>query len=718
MGLGGQQSAPLYSGEGAFVATASSSSSSSKLATPVQFLKGVGPERARLLERLNLRTAGDVLFNFPRDYEQVAEHCLIRDLKDNVTARVTATVEEVELRATGPPGRCVLGVLFRDASGYLRGVWFNQPYMRERFARGQRWQLQGTPRLRGLRWEMAHPHLQLADEEEEEACDDLPILPIYRLTEGLRQSHMRRIVRNTLDARIDAVEEVLPDSFRDAHQLWPIRQALPQIHFPTDDQHLARARHRFVFQELLVLQYALAMRRHQLTSVPRAISIPVTHQIDARIRRLLPYTLTAGQDAAIGEISADMAREIPMNRLLQGDVGSGKTAVAVYAMLTAIAHGCQAALMAPTEILALQHHDTIRQLLAQARVRIALWTGQLTASERKETKARIERGEVDLIVGTHAIIQDELSWPRLALVVIDEQHRFGVRQRARLKSAGSVPHYLVMTATPIPRTIALTAYGDLDVTHLRGFPAGRQTVHTYLVTEERREAWWVFFRKQLRQGRQGYVITPLIDTSDEDDLTGVHESFEALCNGELEAFRLDLVHGQMTTEQKQDAMRSFRAGDTQVLVATSIVEVGVDVPNATVMTIENAERFGLAQLHQLRGRVGRGCHPGFVGVCAHPTTEQAQQRLEALVATSDGFELAEVDFRLRGPGELLGLKQHGLPPMRIADLARDEPVLLAARQAAQALVAADPAGASPDFAGLYRQVRARYGHTLELADVG
>jgi len=697
------------------MSTAEHKSPAERLATPVQFLKGVGPKRAELLAKLDLRFAFDVLFFFPRDYQDMSELREIDQLEEKLPSSVCGTVEEIDLRGTGV-GNSVLGVLVRQGTHYLRAVWFNQPFMREKFQVGQRLLLSGSPRLRGLRWEMAHPRVELLGDDE--APPSGRILPVYSLTEGVNQSSMRRIVHQAVDELADCLEEAFPESYLEQHSLLPIHAAVQRIHRPPDRESLAEARRRFIYQELLVMQLALAWRRDRLVRQAGAPPLEVDAKIDARIRRLFPFELTGDQQQAIREIVADMARNHPMNRLLQGDVGSGKTVVAEYAMLLAVARGHQAVMMAPTEVLARQHARTLEANLHASRVRIALLTGSLTSKQRTQTLAAIAAGEVDLVVGTHAVQSETVAFHKLGLVVIDEQHKFGVEQRMSLRRAGLSPHYLVMTATPIPRTMTMALYGDLEISTLRETPPGRQNVYTYWVEESKRRKWWEFFRRKLREGRQGYVVTPLVDDSALLPLASVEQMFEQLANGELEAFRLDLVHGRQSADEKEAAMDRFRRGETQVLVATSVVEVGVDVPNATLMTIEGGERFGLAQLHQLRGRISRGVHPGYLCVFADANSDESKHRLSAFTKTTDGFELAEIDFQLRGPGDLFSSKQHGLPPLRIADLTRDVDLLKEARVDAQTLIALDPELAEPEFDRLRRLVLSRYGKALDLGDVG
>ncbi len=695
--------------------TAPEATPAQRLATPVQFLPGVGPRRVELVGRLGLHTAADVLFFFPRDYQDLTDRREIDRLEEGKLQSVCGVVEEIELRST-QSGGSVLGVLARCRNGHLRAIWFNQPFMRDKFSFGQRVMLVGKPKFRGLVWEMNHPQVETLAEDEEEPAGK--ILPVYPLTEGLQQWEIRKIVRGAVESYTESLEEVFPAEYLDGHDLWPLRRALPEIHFPADRQGLARARRRFVYQELFILQLALSVKRQQQRSHRKAPPLEATARIDARIRRLFPFELTAGQEHAISEIAADMARPLPMNRLLQGDVGSGKTVVAVYAMLLAVAHGYQAAMMAPTEVLARQHVLTLDKLLAASKVRRAQLTGGLAAKARGEVLRQIADGEVDLVVGTQAIIQQDVRFARLGLVVIDEQHKFGVRQRATLRQAGLDPHYLVMTATPIPRTVTMTLFGDLDVSTLRDGPPGRHKIHTYLAGEEKRARWWNFFRDKLRQGRQGFVVTPLVEESEELAATSLEETYESLSNGELEAFRLGLIHGRMGPAEKDAVMDDFRSGEIQVLVSTSVVEVGVDVPNATLMAIESGERFGLAQLHQLRGRISRGSFPGFCCVFADPKTDESRQRLKAFVKSTDGFALAETDFKLRGPGELFGTKQHGLPPFRVADLLRDTELLDEARRDAQTLATADPGLSRPEHTRLRRMMLSRYGKALELGDVG
>lgn len=684
------------------------------LRLPVEKVPGVGTPVARQLERLGLRTAADVLFNFPRRYEDYTSLTDLAALHDGELSSVVGTIREVEQHIS-QTGKHVLYMLLEQNRHYLRAIWFNQPFLAKRFEVGRHLHLRGTVRERGGRMQMMQPNYKLL--EPGETGIERRLLPVYSLTEGLKQRQMRQISEWVLRDFADLVEEALPDELREKWQVPGIRSALQQIHFPEDMAQAESARRRLVLQELLVLQLALAMRRHAHQQHQTAVALPLTGKIRDRILGRMPFELTEFQLAAFGEIASDLARTVPMNRLLHGDVGSGKTAVALCAILLAVAHGVQAALMAPTEILARQHDRTIREILRDSRVRIALWTG--STAHRQQLAEKIAAGEVDIVIGTQAIVQSELSFAQLGLVVIDEQHKFGVKQRSNLRQlSATVPHYLVMTATPIPRTISMTVFGDLDVSALRRPDYLRAPVHTYLGSAENREKWWEFVKKKIREGRQAYVVAPRVESDDQAAAASAERLFEQLANGPLSEFRLDLLHGRQSAEEKDAALRAFAAGQTQVIVATSVVEVGIDVPNATVMTIESAERFGLSQLHQLRGRVSRGLHPGFV--CAFTSSDDPQDnvRLQAFEQYQDGFQLAEIDLQIRGPGNLFSTQQTGFPPLRIADLSRDAELLIEVRQLAAEMIQSDPELNQSEHARLKQLVLNRYGQSLQLANVG
>jgi ATP-dependent DNA helicase RecG len=691
------------------------------LATRLERLPGVGTARAEKLAKLGLVTVRDALMHFPREYRDFSGAHGVDELREGEHASLAGEVIDAGSR-TLVSGRTRLTVSLACGAGRVRAVWFNMPFMAKRFAKGMHVVVAGQPRLAGGVWEFAHPDVRwLAAGEDAQASD---WLAVYPLSEGVQQSHVRLAVQAALDHAAGVCPEALPEEMLAAKALLPIERAFREIHRPSTHDMIAESRRRFVYQELLMLQIALRMHRARQQRSQAAPAIAVDARLDARIRARFPFEFTPAQRRVCGEIAADLSRTEPMNRLIQGDVGSGKTAVAVYAMLAAVGtrvaadapERFQAAIMAPTELLARQHHQTLTRLLAASGVEVELLVGGQTAKQREKALGRIASGAAGIVVGTQALIAGAARFRHLALVVIDEQHRFGVLQRAVLQQGQADPHTLVMTATPIPRTIAHAVYGDLDVSTLDEQPPGRQPVATYRVGPDDLDRWWEFVRKKLAGGRRGYVVVPAVEES-KRELASIASAYESLANGPLEAFRLGLVHGRLSAKEKAAVMEDFRTGKLDVLVATSVIEVGIDVPEATIMTILDAESFGLAQLHQLRGRVARGTTQGL---CGAVTSSQADPhpRVDAFVATTDGFALAEQDLVLRGPGDLVGTKQSGMPPLYLADLLRDGTVVAEARRDALEIFGKDPTLADPGLERLRKLILDRWGETLGLGTIG
>ncbi|HEV3137754.1 MAG TPA: ATP-dependent DNA helicase RecG, partial [Pirellulales bacterium] len=554
-----------------------------------QYLKGVGPVRFEQLRRLGIETIGDLLFHFPRGYQDLTDVRPIANLAAGALQTVQGEVVEIEGRNLSD-GRCLVSVVLSDGGRQcLEGVWFNQPYAARSFRFGQRVAFSGKPKWQRDHWQMANPRVAILDTDA--PSDRASIVPIYPLTEELRPETLRSLVRQALELYGGQVPEILPSELQTRHQFPEAVRALRDVHCPATLAVANSARRRFIFEEFLLLQLALAVRRRDVRDRELAPPIPATPAIDARIRKLFPFRLTADQDRAIAEICRDLTCSRPMQRLLQADVGAGKTAVAVYAMLVTIANKHQAALMAPTEVLAQQHWHTLETYLAQSRVRRLLLTGALTAKARRSALKRIQDGEVDLVIGTQALVQNEVRFARLGLVVIDEQHKFGVNQRGQIRRLGTDPHYLVMTATPIPRTMALTVFGDLDISTIRQLPPGRQPVTTRWASAKQRD--WVYERLKLglRQGHQGYVVCPLVAVSATQDQRAAEQTHAELQAGPFRDFRVGLLHGRMDEELKDRIMTQFRNREIDLLVSTTVIEVGVDVPNATFLVVEHAEHF-------------------------------------------------------------------------------------------------------------------------------
>ena len=701
----------------------------SELRIHLERLPGVGSVRAAKLRKLGLLTVRDALMHFPRDYRDFSgKHCL-DELVEGEHASLGGTVLSTFLR-TISHGRTMLAVEVETEQGPMRCVWFNMPFLASRFTEGRRFVAAGQPRRNGTKWEFSHPEVRWLDEAE----DSSPVewLAVYPLTEGVLQSHVRLAVQAALSKAADHLEESLPESLLKSKNLMSIGEAIRAIHRPESRDAMEAARRRFVYQELLMLQLALRLHRGQQDVRQTAPPIDIDSRLDSRIKALFSHEFTAAQKRVCAEIASDMRQTKPMNRLLQGDVGSGKTAVAAYCMLATAATPVlgvkpdedgssaspasrfQAAIMAPTELLARQHYNTLTSLLTErgSSLQVGLLVGGQRVAERRKLREQIESGEIQLVVGTQALICSEAAFANLGLVVIDEQHRFGVLQRSLLRQGSRDPHTLVMTATPIPRTVAHAVYGDLDISVIDELPPGRQEVATYRVANDQVEQWWEFFCKKLKEGRQGYVVVPTVDISGRD-IASISSAFESLANGHLEAFRLGLLHGRMKPDQKASVMADFRDRRFDVLVATSVIEVGIDVPNATLMTILDAENFGLAQLHQLRGRIARG---RVQGICAAVTDAEASKspRIDAFVSTADGFLLAEQDLILRGPGDILGSRQSGSPPLYLADLLRDGVVAAEARSDAKTIFEADPALDDPKFIRLKKVLLGRWAATLNL----
>lgn len=695
---------------------------------PVQFLKGVGPARAELLAKLGIQTVLDLLLHLPRSFDDLSDLRDMGSLSPGVLQTVRGEVVELEGKER-PDGRRVVSVVLSDGKGHcVEGVWFNQTYAASRFRYGMKVAFSGKPKWFRDHWTMHHPRAEILDEADAETAK---VLPVYPLTENLHPDRLRDMIRQALERCADQVPDILlppastaEDAAGDGADLLrrrgmpTIREALWQVHFPETVEQGRNARRRFIYEEFLVLQVALALRRRDLRDRRRAPRLPVDTEIDARIRRLFPFPLTGDQDRAVTAIVKDIKEDRPMQRLLQADVGAGKTAVAVYALLAAVANKHQAALMAPTEVLARQHWRTLEGYLAQSRVRRLLLTGSLSQKERKQALADIRAGDVDLVVGTQALVQDGVEFAKLGLVVIDEQHKFGVHQRAHIRKLGVDPHYLVMTATPIPRTIALTVFGDLDVSLIKQLPPGRQPVVTRWQTERQRDSTYQGIREQLQQGRQAYIVCPLVEESEKFEWKSAEKMYQDLSSGVFQGLRVGLLHGQLDDAEKDRVMGAFRQRELDALVTTLVIEVGVDVPNATLMVIEQAERFGLSQLHQLRGRVSRGPVAGECYLFTGLPTDEARARLQAFTRTTDGFVLAEEDARLRGLGEFFGARQHGLGDLRFGDPLYHQDILHAAREDAIALISRDASLKDPGHALLRQTVFERYGSVLELGSIG
>jgi ATP-dependent DNA helicase RecG len=683
---------------------------------PAQYLRGVGPRRAEQLDRLGVRTARDLLFHLPRRYEDASTVASIGSLEVGMDATVIGDVVSKGVLPTRK-GLRIFQAVIRDATGLIECSWPGQPFLDRTIRQGDRLLVSGPVRF--FHGRQIQPREYVVLDPTDAPTEGGRVLPIYPGTEGLSQRVLRSILDQNLGRLLPLMADQEPFDPAVLAQVGvpPLGDALETLHHPPSIAAAERARGRLAFGELFFLQL-LHARAHRVATRERGgIAFRRTNRLIRPFHERLPFRLTEAQTRAVREIFADMTADRRMNRLLQGDVGSGKTVVALLAMLLAAESGWQAALMAPTELLAEQHHRNILALLEGLDVEVALLTGRQAAAERNTARRAVAEGRAALAVGTHALIQEDVEFARLGLAIVDEQHRFGVRQRMRLAAMGEEPDVLVMSATPIPRSLALTLYGDLDLSILDERPPGRKPVRTGIRDEDDRPKVWAFVRDQVLAGRQAYVVYPLVAESEKIDLKAATAEYEELREHVFPDLRVGLMHGQLPGERKDEVMRAFVAGDIDVLVSTTVIEVGIDVPNATVMVVEHAERFGLSQLHQLRGRIGRGAEQSWCILVAGGGAE-SRDRLKILARTDDGFDIARADLRLRGMGDLFGSKQHGLPAFRFFDPERDENLLLAARRIAAATIDLDPELARPEHARFRDELAERYGERAKMFEVG
>ncbi len=663
------------------------------LSTPLQFLKGVGPRKAADLKRAGLVLVQDLLYRLPFRYEDRSRMQPISTLRPGNKAAVLGEIKSSNVAVTRRRGFKIFHAVIADASGSIRCTWMNQAFLADILRPHLQVVIFGDVKLDSTGLHFMNPEYELVSEDLSSVHTGR-VVPFYEKTGTVTPNMQRRLVRQALDQLPADIPDPLPEDLRTRLQLMPRRAALEESHFPPNEASVdvlntfrSPAQRRLIFEEFFLFQIGHAWRRHASGSELKPFVPVVDDRIRASAAKVLPFKLTPGQRQAVKEIVDDMLRREPMHRLLQGDVGAGKTIVALLAAIVAMENGLQVAFMAPTEILAAQHYGNIAKLLASSRFRVDLLTGSTPGLHKHTLLANIERGTTNLVVGTHALVQDQVAFNKLGLVVIDEQHRFGVAQRASLRAKGLRPDVLLMTATPIPRTLALTDYSELDVSKIPDLPPGRKPVTTLVKPESRRDEIYDLIRGELEAGRQAYIIYPLVEESEKIDLKSATEMADHLQAEVFPAHRVALLHGRMKQDAKDHVMHAFAAGRIDVLVSTTVVEVGVDVPNASIMVVEHAERFGLSQLHQLRGRVGRGSAQSVcILLYQAPWTDDARERLKAMSSTNDGFVIAERDLELRGPGDFFGTRQSGLPKLRTGDLVRDRDIMELAHHEARALV--------------------------------
>ena len=700
----------------------------SETSQPIQYLKGVGPKRAKLFAKLGVRTIGDLLLHFPVRYEDRTTMKNVADIVTGSIETVCGVVQSSGVRYTGRGRRRIFEVAFADKTGVLRATWFRFPQKAfvERFTAGTEWIVSGkvTASYRGSRG-IVHPHTEPMEGDLADSLNVGRVLPIYPLTEGLTQKGVRAAVNSAMPL-LSLLEDFCPEALNEKYRLPSLEKSLRAVHWPDSFDNTkglievsTREQKKLIFNEFFLIQIGLALRKLHDTKDEPGMALSVDSALIEKIAKIFPFTFTSAQNRVLDEIVKDVTSDKPMNRLLEGDVGSGKTAIALSAALMAVHTGRQAAIMAPTEILANQHMKNFADYLKDSKVKVELLTAGGSAKEKSEAKERIAEGKTHIIIGTHALIQEGVNFGNLGLVVIDEQHRFGVQQRAKLIRGGKSVHTLLMTATPIPRTLAMTLYGDLDISVIDELPPGRTPVITDLYLPKQRDRALARVKEEVAKGRQAYLVYPLVEESEKLELKSAIAMFEKLQQEDFKSFTLGLVHGRMKSGEKESVMTRFIGGEIDVLVTTTVVEVGVDCPNATVMMVEHAERYGLLQLHQLRGRIGRGAAQSYCMLMAEGNPNSpGLARLDIMTRTKDGFAVAEEDLKLRGAGDFFGVKQSGLPGFKIGDIVRDHRILAEARKCAFDMVGKDPNLDDPSNASIRKAVKSHWAERFALGEIG
>ncbi|HEX9061445.1 MAG TPA: ATP-dependent DNA helicase RecG [Clostridia bacterium] len=678
------------------------------LKSPVTSIKGVGQVRAKQFIRLGIFTVEDVLTHFPRDYENRGTLMSIGELPDKESCSfigiIRSKVESLRPRA----GMTIYRLAVGDETGTAVLIWYNQHYIKNVFHIGERYIFYGRTNRKYKSMEILNPVYEKVSEDEIK----LPgIVPVYPSTASLSQGIIRACVGSALEMLNDKLTEIIPHDVRIKYGLSEINYCIRNIHFPKTEEDFKIARYRLVFEELFLLQLSLLSIKNALNVSDAGIVLNTPENMDDFLRNL-PFSLTGAQKRVLGEVLKDLKSGKAMSRMVQGDVGSGKTMIAVLALFTAAVNGCQGVMMVPTEILARQHFDSISALLSPYGIRTEVITGSIGKKDKARLLDDLKEGKIHVIIGTHALIEENVQFERLGLVITDEQHRFGVRQRARLAQKGQNPHVLVMTATPIPRTLALILYGDLDISIIDELPPGRKAIETYPVNNSMRDRINSFIRKRVSEGRQVYIVCPLVDDSDTTDAKSAVKTAERIRDKDFSDLRVGLIHGKMKNSEKDEVMQRFVNGNLDILVSTTVIEVGVNVPNAAVMVIENAERFGLAQLHQLRGRVGRGEHQSYCMLYNESKSDVSKKRMNVMKETMDGFIIAEKDLEIRGPGEFFGTRQHGIPELKIANLYRDMDILKSAQKAALEIINEDPERILEKNIEIYKKIEEKFGQKL------